>query len=267
MPHLNIPTNMERGARMSCGCGAFSRRRFLAIGGAAVVLPLSGCDDGEWPVDLVSDDTVREMGLAEWRQMKEQTALSTHSAFQAGLDEVGARMLTAMGENPADWELQVFKGDAVNAFALPGNKIGVFEGMMGYVDSPAELAAVVGHEIGHHSADHAQQRMNAAVAKDFGLGAIEFILDIGDVAYAREISALLGLGVDVGLTLPYTREHELEADILGLRFMAEAGYDPQAAVNLWRRMAVQDKGSFIFLSTHPAPADRAERLERLLRKA
>ncbi|EKV31570.1 Zn-dependent protease with chaperone function [Caenispirillum salinarum AK4] len=253
---------------MTCGCGFLSRRRVLTLGGAALAaLPLAGCDDGDWPIDLVSDETVREMGLVSWRQLKEQTPLSDQARLHQVLDTIGTRMLRAMGEDPQAWELQVFQGDAVNAFALPGNKIGVFEGMMRFAQTEAQLAAVVGHEIGHHLAEHAQERMNAAVAKDFGLEAVEFFLDIGDVAYAREIAAVLGLGVEVGLTLPYTREHELEADRLGLRLMTDAGYDPRAAVQLWRRMAGQGGGQPAFLSTHPAPADRAERLEEIIRGA
>lgn len=250
---------------MPCACTALSRRHFLTLSAtAAMALPLAGCDDGEWPVDLVSDETVTEMGLTSWRQMTQQIPATDNPGYRQVLQQIGTRMLRAMGQDPAAWEMRVFQGDSINAFALPGNKIGVFEGMMRFAGDEAQLAAVVGHEIGHHLAEHAQERMNAAVLKDFGINTLEIVLNLGDVAYAREIAAAMGLGVEVGLTLPYSRDHELEADRIGLDLMRDAGYEPQAAVALWRRMANRQEGGFAFLSTHPAPGERAERLAELI---
>lgn len=255
---------------MTCGCTThLSRRRFVLLtGAAAATLPLAACDDtGEWPIDLVSDETVREMGLAGWEQMLKENRLSDRADYRQALQDIGGRLLRVMGESPGDWEMRVFAGNQINAFALPGNKIGVYEGMMQFAANEAQLSAVIGHEIGHHLANHSQERLNAAVLKDFGINAVEFFLNIGDIAYAREIAAILGIGVEVGVTLPYSRDHELEADRLGLDLMRQAGYDPFAAVNLWRRMAQQGGGDFPFLSTHPAPGDRAERLEAIIRGA
>lgn len=251
---------------MACCNHHLSRRRFVFLAGAAAcTLPLTACDDGgDWPIDLVSDETVTEMGLASWQQMRQEIPLSDRPAYRQALDDIGGRLLRAMGANPAQWELRVFQGDQINAFALPGNKIGVFEGMMRFAEDEAQLAAVIGHEIGHHLADHAQERLNAQVLKDFGINAVEFFLNIGDVQYAREIAAVLGLGVEVGLQLPYSRDHELEADRLGLGLMRQAGYDRQAAVALWQRMEAQQGNGFAFLSTHPAPGDRAARLARII---
>ncbi|SOD90917.1 M48 family metallopeptidase [Caenispirillum bisanense] len=254
---------------MSCSCPThLSRRRFVFLTGAvALSVPLGGCDDsGDWPVDLVSDDQVREMGLASWKQMRQEIPLSQNAAFDGTLQDIGGRLLQALGSDPSQWEMRVFQGDQINAFALPGNKIGVFEGMMRFAETEAQLAAVIGHEIGHHLADHAQERLNAQVLKDFGINAVELVLNLGDIQYAREIAAVLGLGVEVGLQLPYTRDHELEADRLGLDLMRRADYDPHAAVALWRRMESQGGQGFAFLSTHPAPGDRAEKLERLIRE-
>lgn len=254
---------------MPCGCSPLSRRRFIVLSAATLSLPLAGCDDGgSWPVDLVSDETVAEMGLASWQRLREQVPLSADPRHAQVLQTIGTRMLRAMGADPSQWEMRVFQGDEINAFALPGGKIGVYEGMMRFAGNEAELAAVVGHEIGHHLAEHAQERLNAAVLKDLGLDAVEFFLNIGDIAYAQEIAALLGLGVEVGLTLPYTRDHELEADRLGLDLMRQAGYDPRAAVSLWQRMEQRGGGGgFAFLSTHPAPGDRAARLREMIEAA
>ena len=163
------------------------------------------------------------------------------------------------------WEAVVFASPQVNAFALPGNKIGVFEGMFQVAGDEDHLAAIVGHEIGHLGADHAQERMNAQVAKQLGLRAITLILDIGQVEYAREIAAALGLGIEYGLILPYSRDQELEADRLGLELMAQADFQPEAAVILWQRMEAVTRGRPPeFLATHPAPQSRIEAIEALL---
>lgn len=255
---------------MACGCGCgLSRRRFLALGAAALALPLAGCDEsGDWPIDLVSDETVTRMGLESWNRLREEVPPSDDPALQAALRRVGERLLRASGREPGDWEMRVFAGDDINAFALPGGKIGVFEGMMRFAGNEAQLAAVVGHEIGHTLADHSQERMNAAVLKDLGINVVEFLLNLNEVQFSREIAAVLGMGAEVGLALPYSRGHELEADRIGVDLMRPAGYDPREAVTLWRRMAqrmAREGGQpFAFLSTHPAPADRAERLEAVI---
>jgi predicted Zn-dependent protease len=160
--------------------------------------------------------------------------------------------------------MRAFAGSEINAFAVPGRKIGVFEGMYELTRDEAELAAVVGHEIAHVLEDHARERTNTNILRDLGLDLSRAALNAGDIQYAREIAALMGLGAQVGITLPYSRAHEREADRLGVRLMHEAGYDPRAAVRLWERMAERGPQRISFLSTHPAAADRADRLQRLV---
>ena len=136
--------------------------------------------------------------------------------------------------------------------------------MLRVADTPARLAAVIGHEIGHIRADHPQERMNAQAAREWGMRLLFVALEIGDVSHARQIAAVLGAGVDVGLLLPYSRRQELEADRIGLRLMQQAGFDGREAAELWRRMdaMVPDRGP-TFLATHPAPQQRIEALEKL----
>jgi predicted Zn-dependent protease len=227
-------------------------------------LALAGCDR-LLPFDLVSDDQVEAMGLQAWDQLRAERPPSDAPTLQRELDRITARLLAAAGARPEDWEAVVFDGPEVNAFALPGNKIGVFEGMFDVAGSADQLAAVVGHEIGHLAAEHSKERMTAQIAKDLGLRIVYLILRIGDVQYAADIAAALGLGAEYGLVLPYSRGQELEADRLGLELMTEAGYDPAAAVELWRRMeAAAGEGPPGFLSTHPTPAARIEALEEML---
>jgi predicted Zn-dependent protease len=235
-------------------------KRGAAIAG---LLLLSGCD---WlPFDLVSDQQAEAMGLQAWDEIVATTPPSADPRLQSALDEVAARLLAADGERPGDWQAVVFAGPEINAFALPGNRIGVFEGMFGILENPDQLAAVVGHEIGHVGAEHSQERMTAEVARSLGVRLIALLLRLGEVQYGEDIAAALGLGAHYGLLLPYSRRHELEADRLGLELMAAGGYDPAEAVALWRNMeAAEGAGLPGFLSTHPTPAARIEALEAML---
>lgn len=245
-----------------CQARAITRRRLLQLGGAATVPLLSGCD---LPVDLVSEDAVQAMGLEAWQEIRASSPVSPDRELQATLDRVAARLLRAAGENPRDWEVLVFGRSDVNAFALPANKIGVYEGMFRVAANEDQLATVVGHEIGHLQADHSQERMNAQLSADWGLSLLSYLLRLGGVEYAAEIGAALGIGVEYGLVLPYSRGHELEADRLGLITMAEAGFEPTEAVDFWRRMEAAG-GPRVpeFLATHPAPEARIEAIQAML---
>jgi predicted Zn-dependent protease len=146
--------------------------------------------------------------------------------------------------------------------------MGIYEGMVRVAGERERLAAVIGHEIGHHQADHAVERINTAVLTNAGLELIRIALQLGDVAFAEEIAAAVGLGAEYGILLPYSRAHELEADRLGMVTMAKAGYDPEAAISLWQRMAeVGGERPPAFLSTHPSPEDRIDALRRYLDEA
>lgn len=241
-------------------CRMMTRRTMLKLSGAGTLL-LGGCDD----VDLVSDATVEAMGLQAWADIRQTTPVAEDMALQATLNHVAARLLAVAGEVPQDWEVLVFRGPEINAFALPGRKIGVYEGMFLVASNEDQLAAIVGHEIGHLKAEHSQARMNAQVAKGWGLRALSFILQMREVGYANEIAAALGIGVEYGLVLPYSRRQELEADRLGLHTMAEAGFRPEEALTLWRRMEAAI-GSRLpeFLATHPAPQSRIAEIEAML---
>lgn len=239
-----------------------TRRRVLAGMAAATVPALAGCDA---PVELVSDETVEAMGLQAWQQVRSSSPVSRNRDLQAALDKVSTRLLASRGETPADWEVLVFARPEINAFALPGRKIGVFEGMFGVVGSLDQLAAIVGHEIGHLQAEHSQERINAQLTAEWGLEILAFLMSLGGIDYAREIAGALGVGVEYGLVLPYSRRQELEADKLGVEAMAAAGFDPTEAVELWRRMEVAAGPRLPeFLATHPAPASRIQAIEEML---
>jgi predicted Zn-dependent protease len=208
---------------------------------------------------------VEEMGLRAWQDMRRAVPPSRNAAAMQTAERVAARLLAAAGEKRGEWELVVFANPAVNAFTHPGRKIGVFEGMFRVAQNDDQLAAVVGHEIGHLQADHGRERMNAQVAKGWGLQIVALLLNLSGVNYGPEIAAALGLGVEYGLVLPYSRRQEFDADRLGLRLTAEAGFRPEEAITLWQRMdAAAGPRLPQFLATHPAPEARIQAIREIL---
>jgi predicted Zn-dependent protease len=188
--------------------------------------------------------------------------------MQNALTTVGSRVLAGAGQDPRRWEFVVFQGEEANAFALPGGKVGFYEGIFQYMGNDAHIATVVGHEIGHNQERHAAERLSTMQATSLGLQAINIALAQGNIAYANQISAILGAGAQYGVILPYSRQQELEADRLGLINMARGGYDPRESVVFWNAMqAGAGRRTPGFLSTHPAPGDRIAQLQAFMPQA
>lgn len=242
------------------------RTTVAALGMSALLL--NGCGGTGLGLDLVSDQQVEQMGAETWQRIRSETARSDNRRYQQTVDEIVRNLAEAAGQDPGTWEAVVFAGDEANAFALPGRRIGVYEGMFRVAENEAQLAAVIGHEIAHVEAEHSQERVSSQVATQGAVQLVSAALQMGNIGYANAIAGALGAGAQYGVLLPYGRNQELEADRLGLRLMAEAGYDPREAVGLWRRM--QEQGGAAppeFLSTHPAPGNRIEQLQELMPEA
>jgi predicted Zn-dependent protease len=226
---------------------------------------VAGCDDWDVPINLVSTATTRQLGLETWNRILSSEPRSRDPAEVRLARQIADRLLQAASEEPNRWEIIVFARPAINAFALPGNRIGVFEGMFRVATSDDQLAAVIGHEIGHNQANHGQRRLNAEAWRDLGLKALFTALQLGDIPHSNAIAAVLGAGAEYGLLLPYSRRQEIEADRIGVQIARSAGFDPREAIELWRRMDQIDGDSGpSFLATHPAPAERIEALRMLL---
>lgn len=162
-----------------------------------------------------------------------------------------------------EWEVVVFDEPQVNAFALPGGKIGVYTGLLEIAQNQHQLAAVIGHEVGHVIAEHGNERMSSSTLIGAGMEVADQLLKTNQIANNNMILAAIGLGVQVGVQLPFSRTHETEADLIGLELMAKSGFDPRQSVNLWQNMAKAsgDKRQPEFLSTHPAPQSRIDKLQ------
>ncbi|HYN00664.1 MAG TPA: M48 family metallopeptidase, partial [Aestuariivirgaceae bacterium] len=209
------------------------------VAGLAVITLLGACETtptGRRQLQFLPSDQVAQMGETAFTQMRQKEPVANNA--QSKYIECVARAVTAVvpvPEGGKSWDITVFQGDQVNAFALPGGNIGVYTGLLKAARTPAQLAAVIGHEISHVQAEHANARLSTQYAADAGLALVAVLAD-GKAAGNRQVLALLGVGAQVGILLPFSRSQESEADVLGLSYMAKAGFDPRAAVELWQNM-------------------------------
>jgi predicted Zn-dependent protease len=234
-------------------------RFFLLLLMAAAVAECAVTPTGRRQLILVSDTQVDQMGVTAYREMQKDVPRSRSTKVNAYVECV-ARAVSAevkVGNVPSSWEVTVFDEKDVNAFALPGGKIGVYTGLLDVASNQDQLATVIGHEIAHVLARHSAERVSTAMATQTGLAAIQ----ASGVVPSPQMMGLLGLGAQVGVELPFGRTQESEADAMGLELMARAGFDPGASVALWQRMAkAGGQKPPELLSTHPADETRIDDL-------
>ena len=217
---------------------------------------------------LVSDAQMDQMGVQAFEQLKAQQKVSTDARENRYVVCVAKAILTALpaGQGGGAWEVRVFDDDSANAFALPGQKIGVHTGLLSVAKNQHQLATVIGHEIAHVLARHSAERVSAEIAKQGGAQIASGLLGAaGDPSSPLHGAALQALGIGANLgSLAYGRTHESEADLYGLDLMARAGFDPRESVPLWRNMDAANQGNRPpeFLSTHPSPDTRIGDLSR-----
>lgn len=209
---------------------------------------------------LVGDADMDRMGASAFDQIKAGGKLADDPARTRYVRCVADALVAVL---PADWrrkpwEVVLIADDTPNAFALPGGKVGVNTGLLKVATDQDQLAAVVGHELAHVVSRHAAERVSQQFAAETALQ----VLDSATGGERRQLLGLLGAGAQAGVLLPFSRRHESEADVLGQRYMAEAGFDPAAAATLWDNMIRANGGNRApaWLSTHPDPARRIESL-------
>jgi len=244
---------------------AFALLAVLVYASCAVVP-----ETGRRQLMFVTPNEEAQMGLASFDQIKKEEKISTDPKANAQVKRVGERIAAAVGrELPnAEWEFVVFESDQVNAFALPGGKVGVYTGLLKLVASDDELACVMGHEVAHVTSRHGAER----VSQNYAIAGVAALTEIGmqakdvDPQKRALVLSAYGIGTTIGYALPFSRLHESEADEVGLRFAAGAGYDPRAAVSFWRKMAQANAGAQktpVWFSTHPSDEQRIANLEKL----
>ena len=219
---------------------------------------------------LVSDTQMATLGHQAFEKVQEEQTVETDPHINQYVRCVAGAVARALPrrQGEAPWEVVVFQDKTPNAFALPGRKIGVHTGLLDVANTPDQVAAVVGHEIGHVLARHSHERVSNTLAANAGLSLAGALVGGMGSGEQQAILGALGVGAQVGILLPYSRAHESEADLLGLELMARAGFDPRAAVTLWENMerASSDRPAE-FLSTHPAPATRMTNLRARMPEA
>ncbi len=251
--------------------------RILKRSGVVALLSLAatGCavsPTGENTLLLNSPQQMNAMGTQSFEDMKEKLEIEKDKGVNRYVeciaDAIVMQVPREYGYAPQDWELVVFKDDAVNAFALPGGKMGVYTGMLKVADNQSQLASVIGHEVSHVLAQHSNARMSQQQLTQLGIMATSIVLaDQVDTKTQQAAVMALGLGAQYGILLPYSRSHESEADMLGQELMAKAGFDPREAVKLWQKMAQQNSSAPPeLLSTHPASTTRIRQLDSQLTK-
>lgn len=219
---------------------------------------------------LLSERAEQQMGLDAYRQVLRKAKLSTDAAATDLVRRVGRRIAEATGRTDYQWEFNLIEDKQANAFCLPGGKVAVYTGILPVTRDDAGLAAVLGHEVAHAIARHGGERVSEGLLVQVGLAATQVALSRNDPATVQQVTALLGAGATVGLLLPWGRSQELEADHLGLIYMAKAGYHPSAARDLWMRMdeVARGRGSPPeFLSTHPSAETRIRQIEAWIPEA
>ena len=244
------------------------RRLFAFFGVVLALFALPACttvqETGRKQLNFVSDDQAASMGVQAFADIKKQEKISADPAVNARIQRIGKRIAGAVGRDlpNAQWEFVVFESDQINAFALPGGKVGVYTALIKLASSDDEIAVVMGHEIAHVSSRHGAERQSQAMLA--GLGGAALAIGTENNKNQQYYLLAYGLGSTLG-TLAYSRDHEREADAVGLRFAARAGYDPRAAASFWRKMAAKETGGRPpkLLSTHPPSEERIETLERL----
>lgn len=240
-------------------------RRLTIIVLAAAVTACATSPLGRPQLKLFPESELAQMGAASYAEIKKETKVSGDASVNRYVRCVADAITRQTG---GSWEVTVFAEDQANAFALPGGKIGVYTGLLDVAENQDQLASVMAHEVAHVLADHGNERVSTSFAAQSGLELASAISGAGSSTAGRQAMALLGLGTQVGVLLPFSRAQESEADIMGLQLMARAGFEPEAAVALWRNMAKQSQGQPPeFLSTHPAHGTRIQRLQENMPKA
>jgi len=242
--------------------------------GVCIVSVVSSCatsPEGRSQLKLLPDDQINSMGVQSFEQIKQDTPESKNENMRAYVQCIANAIIPQLDQdnNPALWEVRVFADDQANAFALPGNKIGVYEGLLKYAVNQHQVASVMGHELAHVIAQHGNERVSDQLAAQAGLAIAAIALGTSDSSEDNKalILAGLGLGVQYGVILPFSRTHESEADLIGLDLMAESGFDPRESVKLWQNMAKAGGQPPEFLSTHPSSSTRINDLNARMPRA
>lgn len=260
------------------GLGRVLLWRVLPLGvvGLIILFKFFGAEKAENPLTgkrhrvALSSQQEAVLGLQSFQQVLAQSDTLTSGPEVELVRRVASRLAAATGSDSTNfqWEVSVIRSPMANAFCLPGGKIAVYTGILPHTQNEGGLAAVMGHEMAHATARHASQRLfRQDILQTAMMGASLSLADM-DPQQRGAVLAALGAGAQFGLVLPFSRDHETEADEMGVLYMARAGYDPRESIHFWERMAkAGGEQPPEFASTHPSHGSRIARLEAFMPKA
>jgi predicted Zn-dependent protease len=234
---------------------------------------------GRSQLNMIPSSEMLAMSFQQYDQFLKENKLSTNQAEVDMVKRVGINIQQAVEQflsdnnltsrlNGYNWDFNLIEDEQVNAWCMPGGKVVVYTGILPVTQDELGLAVVMGHEIAHAIADHGNERMSQQLLQQ--VGAVGLMVAMKDEPAQTQAIWLTvyGVGTTVAVMLPYSRTHESEADRLGLIFMAMAGYNPNAALEFWQRMAAKGGGSPPeFLSTHPSYEARIENIKKWMPEA
>lgn len=249
----------------------------------AVVLAVAGCHTnpvtGRKSLALLPQSEEIKLGASSFQEIKQKEKVSADGGHNARVTRIGQRIAAAVGNDLPDakWEFVVFESEQLNAFALPGGKVGIYTGLLKLAENDSELAIVMGHEIGHVTARHGNERMSEAMVIQGVTALASAAADASTTDPEKRQLYNMAFGgasalVTVGRVLPHSRANETEADKMGAIYAARAGYDPRAAITFWQKMMAQKKSAdgkggdkiSALLSTHPSDEKRIADLKALM---
>lgn len=254
----------------------------LFLAGAFAVACSNNALSGKKIPTLLPEAELQNMATTEYQSFLSKSKVVAPSSNRDAdmVRRVGNRIVQAVQTYYAEkgmsdklkgfnWEVNLVDDATVNAWCMPGGKIVVYTGILPITQNEAALAAVMGHEVSHALLQHGNQRMSQGLIQQLGGVALSVALSNKPAETQNLFMNAYGVGTTVGVMLPFSRNHELEADKWGLIFTAKAGYNPQEAIGLWERMEKASNGQKPpeFLSTHPSEGRRIEKLKELMPEA
>ena len=237
---------------------------------AVLVASCSTTPSGRTQITLKSDAELAREGTRQFNQLRDTAPLVQDQATVDYVACIANAIVDVLDEESKSmyWELAVIEQQQINAFVMPGGKISVFSGILGVAKNQHQLAAVMGHEVAHVTARHSNERASAAMMTGVGVDIAAILLGGGYANQTYGASQTLGSVASLGLLNPFSRLQESEADLIGLDYMAMAGFDPRESVELWQNMNATNKSTLPeFMSTHPSGETRIEDLISAMPKA
>ncbi|KPH50960.1 hypothetical protein HPU229336_09485 [Helicobacter pullorum] len=214
-------------------------------------------------------DQQQEVALGEQsaNEILKSSKLSNNAKQKAMVNRVGQKIAAVADRPDFKWEFYLLEDNQQNAFCLPGGKVFVYSGIMELIENDDELAVVISHEVGHTILRHGAERMSMQMLQQLGGSLLGALLGNQYSEYSGLFNKAYNIGSNVGIMLPFSRSHELEADKVGIILMQKAGYNPKAALNFWQKMSAGKQSSSDFFSTHPSDSTRIQEIQKILQNS